>query len=62
MRRRWVIGLPFHRPKRSLTRNTAPELVLHFLATALFDRVRASAQGQQRDCEQNPNRPHLLIL
>jgi len=44
MRRRWIVGLPFHRPKRSLTSEAAPELLLHFLTTALFDRVRTSAK------------------
>ena len=53
MLRRWVVGCPFHRPKRALTGDAAPELLLHFLSAALFERVRAAAQGQQCDCERN---------
>jgi hypothetical protein len=62
MRRCWVIGLSFHRPQRSLTSDAAPELLLHFLTATLFDRIRASAQGQQCDSERNQKGPHLLIL
>ena len=62
MRRRRVVGLPFHRPKRSLTGDPAPELILYFLTAALFDWVGASAQGQQCDCERNRKGLHLLIL
>ena len=46
MLRRWVVGCPFHWPERSLTGDTAPELLLHFLSAALFERVRAAAQRQ----------------
>jgi hypothetical protein len=62
MLRRWVIGRAFHWPKRSLTRNAAPQLLLHFLSGALFDWVRTAAQGQQHDGERNEKGPHLLIL
>jgi hypothetical protein len=50
---RWIVGCPFHWPERSLTGDAAPELLLHFLSAALFERVRAAAQGQQCDCERN---------
>jgi hypothetical protein len=53
MLRRWVVGLSFHWPKRSLTGDAAPELLLHFLPGALFDRIRAAAQCQTCDCERN---------
>ena len=62
MLRRWIVGCPFHWPKGSLTRDAAPELLLHFLPGALFERVRATAQGQQCHCERNQEGPHLLIL
>jgi hypothetical protein len=53
MRPRWVVGLSFHWPKRSLTSNATPELLLHFLTAALLDRVCAATQGQQSDCQRN---------
>ena len=59
---RWVVGCPVHWAKGSLTGDAAPELLLHFLPGALFDWVRAAAQGQQCDCEWNRKGPHLLIL
>ena len=62
MLRRWVVGCPVHWPKRSLTSDAAPELLLHFLPGALFDWVRAAAQGQQCNRERNRKGPHLLIL
>jgi len=43
MLRRWIVGCPFHWAKRSLTGDTATELLLHFLPGALFDWVRATA-------------------
>jgi hypothetical protein len=62
MLRRRVVGSPLHWPKRSLTGDTATELLLHFMPAALFERVRAAAQGQQCDCERKQKGPHLLIL
>src|SRR5262249_46914231 len=62
MLRRWIVGCSLHRPERSLTGDAAPELLLHFLPGALFDRIRAAAQGQQCDCERNRKGPHPLIL
>ncbi len=62
MLRRSVVWRSIHWPKCSLTGDTAPELLLHFLSAALFDRVRAAAQGQQCDRERNRKGPHLLIL
>ena len=53
MLRGWVVGCPFHWPKSSLTGHAAPQLFLHFLPGALFDWVRAAAQGQQCDCQRN---------
>jgi hypothetical protein len=53
MLRRWVVRPSFHWPKRSLTCDAAAELLLDFLPAALFERVRAAAQGQQCDCERN---------
>jgi hypothetical protein len=50
---RWIVGSPVHRPKRSLTSDAAPELLLHFLPGALFERVRAAAQRQQCNCQRN---------
>jgi hypothetical protein len=50
---RWIVGRPFHWPKRSLTGNATPELLLHFLPGALFKRVRAAAKGQQ--CDYQPD-------
>src|SRR5262245_12336502 len=61
--RRVVRGpAPVHWPKRPLPGNAAPELLLHFLSAALFDRVRAPAQSQQCDGERNRKGLHLLIL
>jgi hypothetical protein len=62
MLRRWVVGRSLHWPKRSLTGDAAPELLLYFLPGSLFKRVRAAAQRQQCDCERNQKGPHLLIL
>jgi len=62
MLRRWVVRRSLHRPKRSLTGDAALQLLLHFSSGALFERVRAAAQGQQCDCERNRKGPHLLIL
>jgi hypothetical protein len=59
---RWIVGRSFHWPERSLTGYAASELLLHFLPGALFERVRAAAQGQQCDCEHNQKGPHLPIL
>ena len=59
---RWIVGRPVHWAKGSLTGDAAPELLLHFLPGALFDWVRAAAQGQQRNRERNRKGPHLLIL
>jgi hypothetical protein len=60
--RRWIVGCPIYWPNRSLTGDAAPELLLHFLPGALFEWVRAAAQGQQCNCERNRKGPHLLIL
>src|SRR5262249_31782965 len=60
--RRWIVGCPLHWPKRSLAGYATPELLLHFLPAALFERVRAAAQRQQCDCERKQKGPHLLIL
>ena len=60
--RRWVVGRPLHWPKRSLTGDAAPELLLHFLPAALFEWVRTAAQGQQCHYERSRKGPHLLIL
>jgi hypothetical protein len=59
---RWIVGSPLYRPKRPLTGNAAPELLLYFLPGALFQRVCAAAQGQQCDCQRNYKGLHLLIL
>jgi hypothetical protein len=59
---RWIVGCPVHWPNGSLTGDAAPELLLHFLPRALFEWVRAAAQGQQCNCERNRKGPHLLIL
>jgi hypothetical protein len=48
-----IVRTSLHWPKRSLTRYTALELLLHFLCAALFERVCAAAQGQPCDCERN---------
>jgi hypothetical protein len=53
MLRRWIVGCPIYWPNRSLTGDAAPELLLHFLPGALFDWIRAAAQGQQCDCQRN---------
>jgi hypothetical protein len=50
---RWIVGCSVYWPNRSLTRDAAPQLLLHFLPRALFDWVRAAAQGQQCDCQRN---------
>ena len=42
----WIVGTSFQRPKRSLTGDTALQLLLHFLRGALLERVCAAAQGQ----------------
>ena len=60
--RRWIVGCPLDWAKRSLSGYATPELLLHFLPGALFERVRAAAQDQQRDCERNQKGLHLLIL
>jgi hypothetical protein len=59
---RWVVRRPFHWSKASLTGDAAPELLLDFLSTALFERIRAAAEGQQCDRERNRKGLHLLIL
>ena len=43
--RRRIVGYPcpIHWPERSLPGDAAPELLLHFLSAALFERVRATA-------------------
>jgi hypothetical protein len=62
-RRRVVRGsAPIHWPKCPLPGNAAPELFLHFLSAALFERVRATAQGKQCDRQRNRKGLHLLIL
>ena len=50
---RRIIGAPLQRPKRSLTSDTALQLLLHFLRGALLERVCAAAQGQPYDRERN---------
>jgi hypothetical protein len=62
MLRRWVVWRPFHWPNGSLTGYAASELLLHFLPGALFQWVRAAAQGQQCNRERNRKGPHLFIL
>ena len=62
MFRRRVVGCPLNWPKRPLPGDAAPELLFHFLSAALFERVRAAAQSQQCDREQNRKGLHLLIL
>jgi hypothetical protein len=42
----WIVGASVQRPKRSLTGDTALQLLLHFLRGALLERVCAAAQGQ----------------
>ena len=49
----WIVGTSFQRPKRSLTGDTALQLLLHFLCGALLQRVCAAAQGQPYDRERN---------
>ena len=50
---RRIVGTSLQRPKRSLAGNTAFELLLHFVGGALFERIRAAAQGQPYDRERN---------
>ena len=42
----WIVGTSFQRPKRSLTGDTALQLLLHFLCGALLERVCAAVQSQ----------------
>jgi len=49
----WIVGASLQRPKRSLTGDTALQLLLHFLCGALLDWVCAAAQGQPYDRERN---------
>ena len=53
MLRRWIVGRSFHWAKRSLTGDAAPQLLLHLLPSALFERVRAAAQRQRYNCQRN---------
>jgi hypothetical protein len=62
MLRRWIVRRPLDWPKRSLPGDAAPELLLDFLPATVFERVRAAAQCQQRNCERNRKGLHLLIL
>jgi hypothetical protein len=57
-----IVGSSLQRPKRSLTGDTALELLLHFLCAALLERVRAAAQGQPQHRERKQKGPHPLIL
>ena len=49
----WIVRTSLQRSKRSLTGDTALQLLLHFLRGALLERVRAAAQGQPYDRERN---------
>ena len=62
MLRRWVVGRSLHWSNRSLTGNAALELLLQFLACALFERIRAAAQGQPCHREWDGEGLHPLSL
>ena len=51
--RRRIVGTSVQWPKRSLTGDTALQLLLYFLSGALLERVCAAAQGQpyNRECD-----------
>ena len=51
MFRRRIVGTSVQWPKRSLTGDTALQLLLHFLSGALLERVCAATQGQPHDRE-----------
>lgn len=57
-----ITGRAFQRAERSLTSDAAFELLFHFLWTALFEWVRATAQRQPRNRERNCEGLHPLIL
>jgi len=62
MLRSRIVGRSFQRTKCSLTSYAALQLLLHFLRTALFERVRAAARNQPCDREQDRHAFHLHIL
>jgi len=53
---------PFHRTKRSLTRNTPFKLPLNFLGCALLKRIGAAIRREACDHEQDRHAFHLHIL
>ena len=57
-----IVGGSFQRSERSLTGHAALQLLLHFLRSALFERVRAAAQQEPRECEGNREGFHPLSL
>ena len=62
MLRSRIVGRSFHRTKCSLTSHASLQLLFHFLRAALFERVRAAAQQEPRECEGNREGLHPLSL
>jgi hypothetical protein len=59
----WIAGLSLFGDDLSLTRNAALKLRSHFLTASLFDGIGATAHERRaRDCEQDQQGPHPLIL
>jgi hypothetical protein len=58
-----ITGVALFRSKLALTGDTAFELRLHFLASALFEGIGATDR-ERCECnrDQDRQRPHLLIL
>jgi len=57
-----IASTSLHRAQSPMPGDAALKLPLYFLGTALLERVRAAAQGQQCDCERKQKGLHLLIL
>ena len=58
-----ITGLALFRDELTLASYASLELRSHVLARSLFERIGASAEGQQAgDCDENRKGPHRLIL
>jgi hypothetical protein len=59
----WIARLSLFGDDLSLTRNAALKLRSHLLAASLFEGIGATAHERRaRDCEQDQQGPHPLIL
>ena len=59
----WIAGLSLFGHDLALTGDATLQLRLHLLTASLFERIGATAHERRaRDCEQDQQGPHPLIL